>query len=394
MTDFFYERILAQPETSEPNPLGYLVFAITGANFRISFDSLKTSFFNNSNLTGAPTCTSPPAGIPSSRVVNASWVLNELGSLGLTAATNTTYGTVRTDGVSTTPTVYLKEQIDNFNTVPRPVATGGTGANNDVTARTNLNAAKSGNNADITALTALASVPAIVQAAINALIPPGGCISFAGSPGSIPSGWGMFDGRAISRADNPVLFGRFGTTYGSGNGTTTFNLPNWIDRFPVIAGGTSDLANTVNFADLGGANQFVLATNQLASHSHAVTVNNGGIHSHTATMTVDPGHVHAGATDGQGSHAHNLQLNNPNNAPSTGGTAKLTPGSGVNVSTDQAGFHAHNISTTQNGSHAHSFTINNSSDHSHTASSAVAGSNTPIDNRPRYVGLLMIVRLG
>ena len=41
------------------------------------------------------------------------------------------------------------------------------------------------------------------------------------------------DGRAVSRSDYSELFAVIGTTYGSGDGSTTFNLPNLKGRVPV-----------------------------------------------------------------------------------------------------------------------------------------------------------------
>ena len=52
---------------------------------------------------------------------------------------------------------------------------------------------------------------------------------FAGS--SAPKGWLVCDGSAVSRTDYDELFEVIGTTYGEGDGSTTFNLPNLIDRF-------------------------------------------------------------------------------------------------------------------------------------------------------------------
>ncbi len=52
---------------------------------------------------------------------------------------------------------------------------------------------------------------------------------FAGS--SAPKGWLVCDGSAVSRTDYDELFEVIGTTYGAGDGSTTFNLPNLIDRF-------------------------------------------------------------------------------------------------------------------------------------------------------------------
>ena len=46
-----------------------------------------------------------------------------------------------------------------------------------------------------------------------------------------PNGWLVADGSAVSRTTFARLFNRIGVTYGSGDGSTTFNLPNLLDRF-------------------------------------------------------------------------------------------------------------------------------------------------------------------
>ena len=82
---------------------------------------------------------------------------------------------------------------------------------------------------------------------------------FAGK--TAPKGWLVCDGSAISRTDYDELFEVIGTTYGAGDGSTTFNLPNLIDRF--AEGGksvgtkkeaglpniTGDLGNVYTFND-------------------------------------------------------------------------------------------------------------------------------------------------
>lgn len=54
-------------------------------------------------------------------------------------------------------------------------------------------------------------------------IPNGGIIWYAGA--TAPVGWLALDGTAVSRTDYPALFGIMATTYGVGDGSTTFNLP-------------------------------------------------------------------------------------------------------------------------------------------------------------------------
>ena len=72
----------------------------------------------------------------------------------------------------------------------------------------------------------------------------GAVVAFAGS--TTPQGWLLCDGSAVSRKDYAALFAVIGTTYGAGDGSTTFNLPNLVDKF--IEG--SATAGTVKSAGL------------------------------------------------------------------------------------------------------------------------------------------------
>ena len=85
----------------------------------------------------------------------------------------------------------------------------------------------------------VAASTAFVKAAINAAIAsvsvaaavPVGCIMYYGST-SAPSKWRICNGGAISRTTYADLFAVIGTRFGAGDGSTTFNVPNLIDRFP------------------------------------------------------------------------------------------------------------------------------------------------------------------
>lgn len=85
-----------------------------------------------------------------------------------------------------------------------------------------------------------------------------------------PSGWLLCDGSAVSRTTYATLFALIGATFGSGDGSTTFNVPNYTDRMPIGSGSA-------------------YATGATGGSANAVVVS----HTHTATSTVtDPGHVH------------------------------------------------------------------------------------------------------
>lgn len=72
----------------------------------------------------------------------------------------------------------------------------------------------------------------------------GAVVAFAGMV--TPQGWLLCDGSAVSRTDYATLYAVIGTTYGAGDGSTTFNLPNLVDKF--VEG--SATAGTVKSAGL------------------------------------------------------------------------------------------------------------------------------------------------
>lgn len=92
------------------------------------------------------------------------------------------------------------------------------------------------------------------------VIPTGTITVFAGS--SAPNGWLLCNGSAISRTTYSALFSVIGTTYGTGNGSTTFNLPNLQGRFPLGKNTSHALAST------GGSETITLTTNQIPAHTH------------------------------------------------------------------------------------------------------------------------------
>lgn len=103
--------------------------------------------------------------------------------------------------------------------------------------------------------------------------PVGVIVEYGGS--SAPSGWLLADGSAVSRTTYAALFAVYGTTYGSGDGTTTFNLPDKRGRIGVgkdNMGGTSANRITGSWADsLGGnsgAETHTLVANEIPAHTH------------------------------------------------------------------------------------------------------------------------------
>ena len=78
------------------------------------------------------------------------------------------------------------------------------------------------------------------------IIPSGSVIPFAGV--NVPQGYLLCDGSEVSRTDYSYLFNVIGTTYGEGDGSTTFNLPNLKDKF--IEGAGTNVVGTEMSAGL------------------------------------------------------------------------------------------------------------------------------------------------
>ena len=96
----------------------------------------------------------------------------------------------------------------------------------------------------------------------------GAILPFAGSV--IPEGFLLCDGRAVSRETYGNLFYEIGITYGAGDGSTTFNLPNMTNRVPVCDGSGFRLGST------GGEETHVLTGNELPGHTHGIPAHGHG----------------------------------------------------------------------------------------------------------------------
>lgn len=139
--------------------------------------------------------------------------------------------------------------------------------------------------------------------------PSGTVIDYAGA--TEPSGWLFCYGQAVSRATYAALFAVISTTYGSGDGSTTFNLPDLRGR--VVAGrdnmggaAASRLTSTVMTADgntlgaTGGTQTHTLTEAQMPAHTHSsgmvagsiITTPSGGSYTTGNTGSTGGGQAH------------------------------------------------------------------------------------------------------
>lgn len=145
------------------------------------------------------------------------------------------------------------------------------------------------------------------------------------APGVVPAGWRKADGAALSRTTYAALFARIGTTFGAGDGATTFNLPNRAGRFGLGVNGSHPLGQT------GGAETHVLTVDEMPSHNHGVN---------------DPGHTHQQTIDATYNPATGgfATLYGQNNTGANGAASGFRTGSsGTGISTqNKGGGQAHN----------------------------------------------------
>lgn len=121
----------------------------------------------------------------------------------------------------------------------------------------------------------------------------GSILIFGGD--SSPNGYLLCDGSAVSRTTYAALFAKIGTIFGIGDGSTTFNVPNNLNRSN-LGQGTGDAPGATSHAlgTTGGSETVTLSIANMPAHLHSGSHNHTGVpiaptHSHWATVTTLPG---------------------------------------------------------------------------------------------------------
>ena len=163
----------------------------------------------------------------------------------------------------------------------------------------------------------------------SASLPAGTIVQWPGA--TAPANWLICDGASVSRTTYASLFAAIGVQYGSGDGTTTFNLPNLKGR--VAVGLDSSQTEFDTLGETGGAKTHTLTSAEMPSHSHTQDA-------HT--------HTFSGSTNTTGAHTHSLngkvnisQNGYGQNSPINGNAGNFADGTAYS-----AGDHSHTFSGT------------------------------------------------
>lgn len=177
---------------------------------------------------------------------------------------------------------------------------------------------------------------AVQMPADGRLIPPGTIVMTGRS--TAPTGWLTCNGDAVDRTTYATLYAAIGETFGPGNGSTTFNLPDMRGRVAAGVGtgtgggasgtgaptGGSALA-AVALAGWFGANDVTLTSAQIPAHTHPIT---------------DPGHSHSQNGGTGGPFSQETAVGNFDTPTSTStNTDSATTGITVNNNTGGGGSH-------------------------------------------------------
>lgn len=203
--------------------------------------------------------------------------------------------------------------------------------------------------------TALDTIVASLNTAVDARVPSGGIIMWSGTVASIPAEWKLCDG--------------------------TNSTPDLRSRF--IVGSGTDSGATHDIGDTGGSNSITLAEAQLPAHTHAVG---------TLAASAAGGHTHSNSVGTAGAHQHTFSIRASGDDDASGGLTAAFRTTGTSGS--QQTMASANTTVAGVGDHTHTVTIDAVADHTHSITGATSsiGSGSAVDNQPAYYALAFIMK--
>lgn len=216
------------------------------------------------------------------------------------------------------------------------------------------------------------SNPYVVTAITSTATEPGGgaggattrlsgeIVAYGGA--DAPSGWLLCDGSLLNRSEFASLFAVIGTSYGAGDGMTTFKLPDLRERLPLGVGADTGRGTT------GGVKTQTLTMAHIPSHTHTID------HDHPSVTTSAVGdHSH-----GAGSYTVSRRSGAGAAAGAAMGTVDINGTVNVDGNSGPAGNHSHTVDVPN-----------------FAGSSGAAGSATPtpLDNMPPFQAVNYIIKV-
>ncbi|MGJ5019383.1 phage tail protein [Bradyrhizobium oligotrophicum] len=264
-------------------------------------------------------------------------------------------GAIATSGTSTAYAVTSNQQFDSLPHLNGQIIAFTPHVTNGGTVTLNVDSLgpkplRSGPNADLPAGSTIQGTPyvAVYNNSDGAFYLHGFygnpyCIPIAGgidywAPTAPNSSFAFPFGQAISRTAYATLFALVGTTYGVGDGTTTFNLPDLRGRV------------TARPDNMGGTTANRLVAGALASVRHSAG-GAGGEDAHTLTVSEMPSHIHTGNTGNDTpDHTHSYSVANVSANQLGGGSFPAATSIGGASTSGASSRHAHPFTTDASGS--------------------------------------------
>ncbi len=228
-----------------------------------------------SDLTGVPTTFTPSAHIHDDRYYTEIEV-----DTALSGKSNTTHihdARYYTESEIDTQMAGKSSTTHNHDTVYAALSHVGSGGTAHAGATTTVPGfMSSGDKTKLDGIAAGADVTPINSVLVGEIKLYGG--------GTAPARYLICQGQAVSRTTYSDLYTVLGDTYGAGDGTTTFNLPDLRSRVPMGTGAVAGLSNRAR-GEKVGAEAHTLTTAQMPTHDHGGVTSSDGSHSHTTYGT-------------------------------------------------------------------------------------------------------------